>query len=392
MPEISPDRDPGQELMLLMLINVLDVFMPAVVYALAGGLLSRGGNWYIPWSVGALAAVVGVCAAVYVYRRSRSERFALATLFAVAAVALIGWIAMLGIDIYSALFLLFATIVGYRLHITLHLRPLSRVAAQSFRVDSFFFVVFFPMLALVDALPGTAVEYAVTVTTAALLYLVGRIYVLWTLERLETETEGASRAGLIAMIVGAVLVAFWGVEAGARAFISLFAAFALLMSPLVRLVMPVRIVPRSRPPSPPPIKGHPKQLHLTKHAASNAAFWHAADVALFAVVAIVAAWMMYGLWKRSRERVAEKAPSQRPDVRIRRKWVSSDDDFLLASTQDPERLRYQAWLKQKRAEGHVILGRETAREFSARPEVGADPQAADLTTRYERHRYGRTDG
>lgn len=389
MPEATQEADSrgfsrrgGRALVRLrVLSSILDAYVPALLYLMAASLFSQGPDLWGTWLTGSALAAFSSGLGALAFGLGRAERFSQAAAvgsgLAIAAV----WPAIAGITGFTALFVPLVAVSSLRLHLACRSREVSRAVSGAFILDSGFLLVLLPFLTVAQFLPRATSAFATLPTLMSVLYFLGRIYVLWSTERVETETAGASKAGLVVMLLSAAAFALWGLTIGLRGLMTLVALLALAGVPLLFLLPEIHSKAAN------PANRMAEISHLFKQRDAHAAAAHSGLygvlAVLFAVSAAASAVALWRIWRRAGLRLPEGRAEGTGPAAIARHWVSPGGP-VFAQTSDPVRLRYQEWLRKNHEKGASVRPDETPREFLRR---AAEPDAP-LTEGYERRRYG----
>lgn len=372
----------GKTLVRLRVLSaILDIYVPGLFYLMVASLFSKGPEFWGSWLTGVALAAVSSGLGALMFGLGRAERSSQAVAIGSGLIFAVAWPIVAGVSGFTALFSPLVAASSLRLHLACRSREVSRAGGGAFVLDSGFLLFLLPFLTIAQVLPRATSAFATLPTLMSVLYFLGRIYVLWTAERVETHTGGASRAGLVVMLLSTVAFALWGLTLGLRGLMTLVAVLALAGVPLLFLLPEIHSKAAN------PVNRMAEISHLLKqrdvHAAAAHSGLYAALVVLLVAAAGASAFALWRIWRSAAQRPPEGQEEGAAPATLARHWVSAGGP-LFAQTSDPVRLRYQGWLKKNHEKGASVRADETPREFLRR----AAETDGSLTEEYERRRYG----
>lgn len=375
----------------------MQLFVPFVLYVMIGGLFVNQGSVGQTLAISFLGMLAAALVSAGLFLHGQPVLRATISGILVAVIFLVSWMAVLPLNLLMALYLGLNAFILARVRSLATTNSAADVNRRTFRVDTIILVVTVVLYSLFAS--GSAVVGGISVTDLGafclLLYVIGRMYTLWGFERLETRTNGASRAGVYLLIAMALIITLWGPFLLIHGLALLAATIAMGLLPLLYIlakVLPFHL--RPRPLTLHPVGQLPKRApNRLPHAGPVAAYhsWTTVVVVLgigMAVAAII--WLLL----KSRQTPSHEQDPEAETPTVRRSWVRIGQSLDLLPTTNPVRLQYQSWLRKQHRRGVEVSPYETARQVIAKHAVvESDPTPlCHLLPRYEQARYGQENG
>lgn len=304
-------------------------------------------------------------------------------------VVMVAWAAWRRPDEYFWGFPFLSFMLLYRL-IRLFAQPLLTVENRTaLRMDCIALFVFVPLYAMVQTGGVITRNTFVLLTVAG---IVGRVYILWEAERMESGTRGRRLGfGLVLLVLVSVGFGLYGGRVLELGLMFLVLAVFFLVSPLV-LILPSKyhVVLRMRPLV---TQQNTGAKHLSPPSKLPVAPNHSFVYALYAIAVVVAITSIAVYILRRPKREESRRTQVVNPQGIQRTWIKPKRALLrFTATTDPLRLRYQAWLKEQHMRGETIQPYETAKHYEKRLQ-GTGTQSDATHARpglraYEDVRYG----
>lgn len=355
-----------------------------VPYVLYTTVLDSGQTAPAGWLLPFLFLVITIWVLGLLAHRQISNRILLATVLLCIAVAELVWYLDLPHRGDLWVYPLLTLGVTYRLSRWRSAPSLSEENRSSFiwegilaAVSTFFLLV-----------TGTSGQIRSWLVLVLLVALILRLFVMWSVERLETHSHGArGNIGLIVVMVA--LVVWLGPKALYFLVMVLAGGGAVLGLPLLYLlnaILPKRLFARSLA-SQSPLMQLASQAHQQNHSVTqnHSLVW--VLYLLYGLFVLLAIWLV---WRMSKRRVlAPPGTDASQGVTVHRQRVVVRPKAFIPTT-DPIRQRYQAFLRYQEQEGRPIGPVETPREYRVRLEQKGESKASlgELTQAYEGVRYG----
>ncbi len=216
-----------------------------------------------------------------------------------------------------------------------------------------------------------------------LLTILGWVAVLWSIERALTETAGASRIGVMILLVFALICGLFGLKAVYNTLLFLLGGFGIIMSPVMGSLPKLRISKQQ-------LQKHVHQmqqsrLHLKPLSHVQQIVISPVVVHVVAIVVTVAAAGILCIFVFRKRSAVPKPENEEMSLAIVSRQAAPGSEGLFVPTTDPIRLKLQAWLRRQIRAKTMILSSDTARTWAA--QADADDDIRELLPLYERKRY-----
>jgi len=297
------------------------------------------------------------------------------------------WLAAHGISQSGFVFPILVAAVLYRIVRLFHSVSLSEENRGSFLFEGLTSLL---VIFLVVATDG----YRIPMLGLLLVNVVGRMYAMWGIERLQTQTSGGKHAVvlIIAITVGLLLL---GPKIVRYVLLAVGIGGGVLSLPLLYLLNAIlpgsmgsrytQMMQRMATQTKKLNQGMPQSPGTAHHW-----MW----LTLYGVLVIVALVLSWRFIRKTM--VRDNTLEQEDAVQIRRTWLHGAGSLRLLNTNDPIRKQYQKFLVERHEQGTTIQPSETVREYEHRvldtlKNEDDSKRATDIRALYERVRYDKKD-
>lgn len=289
------------------------------------------------------------------------------------------------------LFILLLLVCAYRV-IQLQITPtIAYENLLSFKIESIaLFIWTLLYLLLQSSVPPSSIRGALEETYLSLFVclVISRAFWMWYLDRLETRTlTTLGGASFVVWVIIVAIVALFGPIVVLLSYAKLFLGFAVLFLPILASILPDHIHLGKRTSTTAQQSGQVKGSHplASVHTHPTPVYIHVLEWALLTLIVGTVAYVVIRL--AHRPPVPGSIGTTAPSEYVRRGWLTNVNEMSFATTTNPERLRYQKWLKKLANNGIDLSRFETPRALASRvANQGID--ADEITAHYELIRYG----